>query len=197
MGTAAEHGPQERARIVDAAERVFTAEGATGLDADVVAIAGDADVSTVRALFPERIDIVVAVLRHRHEQWTTDLARAAVGTADARDEILSVFAHLETTFRDEAWTGCAFINGYGELGRTEPRVAALAHEHLRGIEAHLHVLARRAGLPTAVADALSLLVAGAKVEAAIHRTTQPARSARLAAATLMGAYATTRGTDFI
>jgi AcrR family transcriptional regulator len=187
----------DRARIVDAADRVFTAEGAVGLDPAAVATLAGADPTVVRALFPERVDVVIAVLERRHEQWNQALADAAAGVADARDEILTVFAHLEACFRDESWTGCAFINGYGELGRSEVRVAALAHEHLRGIEAHLHALAGRAGLPDHVADALSLLVEGAKVEAAIHRTTRPARAARLAAATLMTAYAPTAHTDFI
>ncbi|GAA1494398.1 TetR/AcrR family transcriptional regulator [Curtobacterium herbarum] len=199
MGVAVAQEPHrwDRARVVDAADRVFTAGGAAGLDHAAVATLAGADPDAVRAHFPERIDVVVAVLEHRHEQWNAGLAEAAVGAADARDEILTVFAHLEDCFRDESWTGCAFINGYGELGRSEARVAALAHDHLRGIEAHLHVLAGRAGLPVHVADALSLLVEGAKVESAIHRTTRPARSARLAAATLMTAYAPTAHTDFI
>ncbi|PYY33014.1 MULTISPECIES: TetR/AcrR family transcriptional regulator [unclassified Curtobacterium] len=199
MGVDVEQAPHrwDRARVVDAADRVFTAEGAVGLDHAAIATLAGADQATVRALFPERIDVVVAVLEHRHERWNDGLAAAAVGAADARDEILTVFAHLESCFEDESWTGCAFINGYGELGRSESRVAALAHEHLRGIEAHLHALAGRAGLPLHVADALSLLVEGAKVEAAIHRTTRPARSARLAAATLMTAYAPNAHTDFI
>ncbi|PZF64637.1 TetR/AcrR family transcriptional regulator [Curtobacterium sp. MCPF17_047] len=199
MGVDVEQAPHrwDRARVVDAADRVFTAEGAVGLDHAAIATLAGEDQATVRALFPERIDVVVAVLEHRHERWNEGLADAAVGAADARDEILTVFAHLESCFEDETWTGCAFINGYGELGRSESRVAALAHEHLRGIEAHLHALAGRAGLPLHVADALSLLVEGANVEAAIHRTTRPARSARLAAATLMTAYAPNAHTDFI
>lgn len=188
---------RERARIVDAADRVFIAQGAAGLEATAVAAASGTDVTLVRALFPERVDVVLAVLEHRHEQWAAGLAVAAVGVTDARDEIITVFTHLESCFEEDSWSGCAFINGYGELGRSDPRVAELAHEHLRGIEAHLHVLARRAGLPDHLADALSLLVEGAKVEAAVHHTTQPARSARLAAATLMSAYASTPATDFI
>lgn len=199
MGVDVEHEPYrwDRARVVDAADRVFTAEGAAGLDHATVATLAGTDPETVRAYFPDQIDVVVAVLEHRHAQWNDGLAEAALGAADARDEILTVFAHLEACFRDPTWTGCAFINGYGELGRSESRVAALAHEHLRGIEAHLHALAARAGLPVHVADALSLLVEGAKVESAIHRTTRPARSARLAAATLMTAYAPSAHTDFI
>jgi AcrR family transcriptional regulator len=194
-----EHDPDlhDRARVLAVADRVFTAQGAAGLDTDVVAAGAGTDSASVHALFPERIDLVVAVLEYRHEQWTAGLVAAAAGVTDARDEILTVFAHLESCFEDETWTGCEFINGYGELGRSEARVAELAHEHLRGIEAHLHALARRAELPSHVADALSLLIEGAKVESAIHRTTRPARSARLAAATLMGAYAAPAATDFI
>ncbi|PZE83238.1 TetR/AcrR family transcriptional regulator [Curtobacterium sp. MCBD17_032] len=191
------HDPWVTARIVDAADRVFSVAGAAGLTADRVAAAALTDAATVRALFPERIDAVVAVLHFRQERWTLGLAEAAEGVDDARDEILTVFGHLESSFDDDAWTGCAFINGFGELGHAEPRVAALAEEHLAILEAHLHALAVRAELPGHVADALSLLVHGAKVEAAIHGTTRPARTARLAAATLMGAYGPTASTAFI
>jgi AcrR family transcriptional regulator len=189
--------PWVRARIVDAADRVFNTSGAAGLTAGRVAEAALTDPDTVQALFPERIDAVVAVLRFRQERWTLGLLAAADGVDDARDEILTVFGHLETSFDDDSWTGCAFINGYGELGYSEPLVAALADEHLSILEAHLHALAARAELPVHVADALSLLVQGAKVEAGIHGTTRPARSARLAAATLMSAYGPTATSAFI
>jgi AcrR family transcriptional regulator len=192
-----DHDPSPHARVLAVADRVFTTSGAAGLDVDVVAADSGTDPASVRALFPERIDLVVAVLGRRHDEWTAGLAAAAAGVTDARDEILTVFAYLESCFEKDSWTGCEFINGYGELGRSEVRVAELAHEHLRGIEAHLHLLARRAELPGHVADAFSLLIEGAKVESAIHRTTRPGRSARLAAATLMGAYAAPAATDFI
>ena len=199
MGGADERArdPWVRARIVEAADRVFNTSGAAGLTAGRVAEAALTDPDAVRALFPERIDAVVAVLRFRQERWTLGLAAAADGVDDARDEILTVFAHLEASFDDDSWTGCAFINGYGELGHSEPLVAALADEHLTILEAHLHELAARAELPVHVADALSLLVHGAKVEAAIHGTTRPARSARLAVVTLMGAYGPTATSAFI
>lgn len=179
---------QGDARAVIAADRLYSHAGAAAITYDVVAVDAGLDVALVRQQYPMVLDLVVAVLQYRQEQWLTGLAEASADVSEPREEILTLFSYLEACFLDEAWRGCAFINGYGELGRTEPVIALLAEAHLDSIEAHLRALCAVAELPAFVADGLSLLVQGAKVEAAIHGATGPARSARMTAAMLMSVY---------
>ncbi|WP_182066341.1 TetR/AcrR family transcriptional regulator [Curtobacterium sp. ME12] len=183
--------------ILVAADRVLGRGGALQLQIETVAGDAGVEVDAVRARFPDVLALATAVLRFRQEQWLTGLAAAAVGISEPRDRILALFSYLESCFMDDDWRGCAFINGYGELGRAEPTIAALADEHLASIETHLRALCIEAALPPYVADGLSLLVQGAKVEAAIHGTTQPARSARMTAAMLMSVYEPAREDLFI
>lgn len=184
-----------RESVVDAAAAIYATTGAVGVGHRTVAAALDCPEAVVRAAFPDVIDLVVAVLESQQRHWTAGLAAAAAGAADPRDEILSVFGYLEDCFEDDAWRGCAFINGYGELGRVEPAVAVLAAEHFASVEEHLAALCVEAGLPAHVSDGLSLLVQGAKVESAIDGTAKPARSARLTAATLIAVYDSERAAD--
>ncbi|WP_144710446.1 TetR/AcrR family transcriptional regulator [Curtobacterium pusillum] len=190
-------GQLEPDPVVAAADRALARAGAARLRHGDVATAAGVDVRTVRARFPDVLALVTAVLRYRQEHWLHGLAMATRAVSEPRDQILALFGYLELCFTDDDWRGCAFINGYGELGRTEPSIAALADEHLASIEAHLRTLCTEASLPSYVADGLSLLVQGAKVEAAIHGTTQPARSARMTAAVLMSVYGPARADRFI
>lgn len=183
--------------VILAAADIFNTQGIQSLDVDVVAVSVGLEPHVVRARYPSSLDLVVGVLQHQHQQWTLGLNHAAAGTTDPREQILTLFSYLESCFMDDAWRGCSFINGYGDVGRTEPVIAALADEHLVAIETHLREWCAAAELPLFVADGLSLLVEGAKVEAAIHGTTQPARSARMAAAMLISVYDRTETDLFI
>lgn len=180
-----------RHAIVRSADALFTAEGVTPVSVEHVATHADLSPATVRSLFRTKQQLVIAALRYRHDDWMHALLAAEETEPDPRDQLLALFNFLETCFQDHAYRGCAFINGYGELGRTDPTIAELADEHLQQVERHVAVLCHEAALPAHLAPALTLLVQGAQVEAAIHRTAQPARNARTAAAMLIAVYDTT------
>lgn len=174
--------------IVVSADALFTAEGVTAVDLDRVAVAAKVTAAQLQIAYPSKQKLVVAAFRYRHHDWMTGLRSAESALADPRDQILTVFSYLESCFADHGFRGCAFINGYGELGRLDAVMRDLADAHLREVEQHVAVLCDAADLPLYLASALTLLVQGAQVEAAIHGTVQPARSARTAAAMLMSVY---------
>jgi AcrR family transcriptional regulator len=184
---AADRSPDDQA-IVVSADALFTAEGVTAVDLDRVAVAARVTAAQLRVAYPSKQKLVVAAFRYRHHDWMTGLRTAESALADPRDQILTVFSYLESCFSDHGFRGCAFINGYGELGRLDSVMRDLAAAHLHEVEQHVAMLCDAADLPPHLAAALSLLVQGAQVEAAIHRTVQPARSARTAAAMLMSVY---------
>jgi len=182
--------------IVVSADALFTAEGVSAVDLDRVALEARVTAAQLRHAYPSKQKLVVAAFRYRHHDWMSGLRTAESALADPRDQILTVFSYLESCFADHGYRGCAFINGYGELGRLDSVMRDLADAHLREVEQHVAVLCATAGLPSHLADALTLLVQGAQVEAAIHGTVQPARSARTAAAMLMSVYENSADTGF-
>ena len=171
-----------------AADALFGSEGVGPVSLARIAAGARVSRPALRAAFPTKRELVVAALQHRHQHWMGGLAAAEQGAEDPRDRLLTVFTYLEQCFADDSYRGCAFINGYGELGRRDPVIRQLADDHLRQVEQHVAVLCGLAGLPAHVAPALTLLLQGAQVEAAIHGSVQPARTARTAAAVLIAVY---------
>ncbi len=174
--------------VVDAADALFTEHGIGPVSVHDIARRAGVDDTVVTDAYPTRHDLVVAVLQRWHATWTAALERIAAESTDARDEVLGVFGYLEECFAAEDWRGCAFINHHAELGRQDDVVAELSREHFRRVEQHLTQVCARAGMPAHVARSILLLVEGARVDSAVQRSAQPARTARLAAAMLMSVY---------
>lgn len=179
--------PAQR-RASTAADTLFTRHGVTPVTLVDIADEAGLTLAELTVAYPSKRELVVAVLQRWHGAWRRALDGIAREADDPRDEVLGVFGYLEQCFADEGWRGCAFINGHAELGRTDPAIAALAQAHFADVEAHLTQLCARAGVPSHVAQALSLLVEGARVESAVQRSAQPARTARLGAAMLLSVY---------
>ncbi|PZF57244.1 TetR/AcrR family transcriptional regulator [Curtobacterium sp. MCSS17_008] len=174
--------------IVATADTLFAVEGVTPVSMERIASDAHVPLIALRAAFPTKRELVVAALQNRHQHWMAGLTAAEQVAADPRDRLLTVFTYLEQCFADDSYRGCAFINGYGELGRQDPVIRQLADDHLRQVEQHVAMLCDAAALPAHLAPALTLLLRGAQVEAAIHDTVQPARTARTAAAMLIAVY---------
>ncbi|WP_371786343.1 hypothetical protein [Streptosporangium subroseum] len=49
--------------------------------------------------------------------------------------VLAIFDYLDEWFREPDFRGCPWMNVYGELGPTNPAVAAEAHHHQRAFRA--------------------------------------------------------------
>jgi AcrR family transcriptional regulator len=169
-----------RDTVVEAADRLFYARGVQSVGMD--AVRGEAGVSLKRiySIFPSKEDLVVAVLGLRTRQWTRGVESASAAATDPRDRILAVFDFLDTWFREDGFRGCAFINSFGELGATSPRVADAVRAHKEAFRDHVLGLVREAGLPDAVALQVVLLAEGAQTTAAITHDAGVAREARRA-----------------
>ncbi len=171
-----------------AADALFTEHGVIPVTLEQVADRAGLTLAELLDAYPTKQSLVVAVLQRWHGSWRRALEHITTVSDDPRDEVLGIFGYLEECFEDEGWRGCAFINGHAELGRQDPDIAALAREHFLDIERHLTLVCQRGGMPAHVAQGLSLLIEGARVESAVQRSAQPARSARLTAAMLMSVY---------
>jgi AcrR family transcriptional regulator len=174
-----------RERIVAAADALFYGRGIHEVGMDQVRDASGVPLKRIYAEFPSKERLVVAVLGARHRLWERGIADAAAQHDDPRGRLLAIYDFLESWFGDDSFRGCGFINAFGELGTVSPAVAEAAREHKRSFQRYVADLVAEAGAPAELGPQLSLLAEGAQTTAAISGTTEPARYARAAAATLI------------
>ena len=176
-----------RARLLDAAEDLFYARGIQSVGMDAIRDASGVPLKRLYQLFPSKEQLVEGYLERRDLRWRGRLADYVERRRDPQQRILAVFDWLHAWFSEPGFRGCAWINGYGELGSTSPAVAAQARRHKEAFRRYLQGLVAAAGLREPATDHLYLLAEGAIVTAAIFTTAEPANRARSAAEELLAA----------
>jgi AcrR family transcriptional regulator len=174
-----------REKALDAAETLFYGRGVQAVGMDDVRGASGVSLKRLYQLFPAKEQLVVAYLERRDERWRGRLAAHVARHDDPERRILAAFDWLEHWFAEPGFRGCAWINAYGELGATSPRVTQQVRSHKTAFRAYLTGLVTSAGRPEELAGPLFLLAEGAMVTAGITGTTGPAAEARDAARTLL------------
>ncbi|MEU6208143.1 TetR/AcrR family transcriptional regulator [Micromonospora musae] len=174
-----------RERVLDVADRLYYGRGIQAVGMDALRAEAGVSLKRLYQLFGSKENIVEEVLQRRRRLWN-GLVEAAVATgATPRDRLLAVYDMLARWFDDDDFRGCVFINTFGELGATAPRIAELVREHKAQFQAALAALVAEAGGPASLASQLAILAEGAQTTAAIAGTSEAAGHARAAAATLI------------
>ncbi|WP_369251428.1 TetR/AcrR family transcriptional regulator [Streptomyces sp. R41] len=176
-----------REQALDAAEELFYGRGIQTVGMDDIRGASGVSLKRLYQLFPAKEQLVEAYLERRDIRWRQRLADHVDRCEDPEERIQAVFDWLRQWFAEPDFRGCAWINSYGELGATSPRVTAQVRAHKRAFKEYLRGLVADAGLPSPLADHLYLLAEGAMVTAGITRTTEPAEQAAEAARALVEA----------
>ncbi|WP_156724615.1 TetR/AcrR family transcriptional regulator [Streptomyces apocyni] len=176
-----------RERALDAAEELFYARGIQAVGMDAIRTASGVSLKRLYQLFPNKERLIDAYLERRDLRWRAQLAERVDQETTPRRRILAVYAWLYDWFREPGFRGCAWINGYGELGATSPAVAERARAHKQAFKDYLTDLTTAAGLPEATAEQLRLLAEGAMATAGIMHDPESARHAERAAALLITA----------
>ncbi|MGV9566289.1 TetR/AcrR family transcriptional regulator [Streptomyces sp. NPDC003480] len=177
-----------RDRALDAAERLFYGRGIQSVGMDDIRGTSGVSLKRLYQLFPAKEQLVEAYLERRDVRWRQRLAEHVDRRTDPVERVLAVFAWLREWFAEPGFRGCAWINSYGELGATSPRVLALVRAHKQAFKAYLAGLVSDAGLPAPLAGQLFLLAEGAMVTAGMEGSTEPADQAGRAAELLVAAY---------
>ncbi|UZX03291.1 TetR/AcrR family transcriptional regulator [Arthrobacter sp. CDRTa11] len=175
-----------RGAALEAADRLFYAKGIQGVGMDELRSASGISLKRLYRLFPSKDAIVEQVLLARHRKWTEGVAAAVARATEPRERLLAVYDFLAEWFIQEDFRGCAFINSFGELGGTSPRIAEIVRSHKADFQQYLSTLAAEIGAPPALAPQLAILAEGAQTTAAISGSAEPARQAREAAEVLIG-----------
>lgn len=179
--------PTPRARLMDAATRLFCKDGinATGIDA----IVGEARTAktTLYKLFGSKNDLVEAVLLSEGRIWRAWFVRAIDAADTPRGKLDAIFPALKSWFAKDDYYGCVFINAVGEHNKTETRLRAITLQHKSFVLGHISDLARAAGAvsPEALAHQIGMLMDGAIVAAMVTRDPAVADAAGEAAKALI------------
>ncbi|MDI2131958.1 TetR/AcrR family transcriptional regulator [Yinghuangia seranimata] len=183
-------------RLLDAAERLFYAEGVQAVGMDRIRAESGVPLKRLYRLYPAKADLVAAYLDRRDVRWTASLtAHVDAAPADPRARLAAAFDWLAAWFSEPGFRGCAFVNAFGELGYADAPVLAIVRRHKAALRALLgglvDDLVRDAGAPPAraedLADQLMLLVEGAIAVAALRPGPAPAHNAHKAADALVDA----------
>ncbi|MFK3980681.1 TetR/AcrR family transcriptional regulator [Micromonospora sp. NPDC050397] len=175
-----------RARVLEAADRLYYSLGIQAVGMDALRAEAGVSLKRLYRLFPSKESIVEQVLNGRHEAWNA-LVERAVEVDDPRQRLVGIYDMLSRWFDQDDFRGCVFINSFGELGATAPRVAAIVRAHKAGFQQRLARIVAEAGGPPWLAPQLAILAEGAQTTAAIAGTNEAAAQARHAAEILIDA----------
>jgi len=174
-----------RTRLLDVAEELFYARGIQSVGMDEIRAGAGLSLKRVYALYPAKEHLVEAYLQRRDVRWRARLAAAVEAVADPCERILALFDWLGSWFREPGFRGCAWINGFGELGAVSDGMVRQARSHKQAFADYVAGLVADAGLPPGLGPQLVLLAEGAMASAGILGADAPAAHARAAAEALL------------
>lgn len=177
---------EAREKALRSAEALFCTRGIHAVRMEDVRDASGVSLYRLYRLYESKEALALACMRKRDAALRARIGAAIASETDPRERLLGIFDQLGEWFADEDFTGCPWINSYGEIGRNSPAIAAEAHAHKAGQRELLATLVAEADLPDATADILMVLVEGATVCATFRGDAAPARHARAAAETILG-----------
>jgi AcrR family transcriptional regulator len=151
-----------RERILLAAHDLFYRDGirATGIDR-VIAESGVAKLTFYRH-FPSKNELVLEFLEYRHRRWMDWFADALWRNGGDATALVPALAEW---FGSRDFRGCAFINSVGELGGSQPEVAAVARRHKLDMAEEIAKLLRPSRRRRQLAQDLAVVVDGAIIRA--------------------------------
>ena len=178
-----------RKRIIDAATKLFYAEGIGRVSVDAVAEKAGLTKRTLYYHFRSKDDLVAAYLEARDQPNLKQMAgwfEAADGGVDRKVE--AIFSNLARVARHPKWTGCGFLRSAAELAATpgHPAIKAGAR-HKANFENWLADAMQSRGLADAqtLAREIILLMDGAFSIMLIHRNADYVEAAGRAAGLLV------------
>ena len=178
-----------RDRVIQAASRLFYADGIRAVSVDRIAAEANVSKMTLYRHFPTKDDLVVAVLERRDEPARAMLTAAARSGETPTDRLLAPFRLLENWFTAEGFRGCPFMNASLELANPGHPAHAVAERHKTATRDEFAALARDAAVsdPVGLADELAVVFDGAIAQAQMRDPRLVARAAVAAATVLVSA----------
>ncbi len=178
--------PSKREEIVEKALEIFRAEGFRAAGMDALAARIGVSKTSIYNNFPGKDGLILAALDLQEARMEALLDAHEARTEGPRERLLSVFDALAEWFASPGFAGCAFQRAAAEFQAPGHPVREMAAARKRALAARFAALAR-AARAEAAGPAISMLVEGAIVAAAIGLAPDPAGEAKRAAAALVDA----------
>jgi AcrR family transcriptional regulator len=175
----------ERDRLLDAVERLCYSRGVQAVGMDEIRAASGVSLKRIYQLYPGKEELVLAFLDRRDLRWRGSLEAHVNRHRSPHKRIEAVFDWLHQWFSEPDFRGCAWINAFGELSASSPRIVAAVRAHKDAFRDYLAELLAAAGHSRSATAPIFLLAEGAMVTAAITGTPSPARHAKAAALALL------------
>jgi AcrR family transcriptional regulator len=162
-----------RERILDAANRLFYAEGIRAVSVDAISAKAGLTKKTIYYHFKSKDDLIEAYLASR-DQPNLDLFRKWFDEADGTlsDKVEAIFINLANSARHPKWKGCGFLRTAAELANMPGHPAMkVGAAHKKKFEAWLVKEFQNWGAtdPHELARHVVLLMDGAFSTVLVHR----------------------------
>jgi AcrR family transcriptional regulator len=179
-----------RERILDAANRLFYAEGIRSVSVDAVAEKAKLTKKTLYYHFRSKDELIAAYLESRDQPNLALFARWFDGAdGSIADKVEAIFVNLAKAARHKQWKGCGFLRTAAELANMPGHPAIrIGSAHKKKFEAWLAERFDQALLrePHLLARQIVLLMDGAFSIMLVHRDPTYIEAAGKAAAALVG-----------
>jgi AcrR family transcriptional regulator len=184
-----------RERLLNAAGRLFYAEGIRAVGIDRVLVEAGAAKASLYAHFASKEELVAAYLTRRqataHEHVTRHLARAG---ADPRARLMAIFDASASAAADPDFRGCPFLVASSELPASDSDASAICVAQKRWLRDLIReaVAEYAPASPDALAEAIIVLHDGAMSQGSSRGASDALRSARWAVEQLLELVVRTR-----
>lgn len=159
MDTTTKRPSPARARLIDAATRLFYEQGIHAVGVDRVIEEAGVTRATLYKQFGGKENLVLAYLGHEDEMLRAMFAEAGAAVSDPDALIDAVVHGIAADIREHHTRGCPFINAAAEYPDADGAVRRLIDEHREWFRSTLQRVAQAADLerPEEVAASLVLL----------------------------------------
>lgn len=182
-------GSKTRERILDAANRLFYAEGIRAVSVDAVAEAASVTKRTLYYHFASKDDLVTSYLASRDQPNLAAFSRwFNAGDGSVADKTRAMFEGVARAARKPSWRGCGFLRTAAELANLPGHPAVLVGAaHKKRFESWLASVYSEVGIAgsDALARQVVLVMDGAFSTMLVHRDPDYAEAAGTAAQTLV------------
>ncbi len=181
--------PDTRARILDAASRLFYEEGIRAISVDAIADKAGITKKTLYYHFKSKDELIAGYLQSRDQPNLALFAKWFDETdADLPDKVAAIFVHLARNARHPRWKGCGFLRTAAELANMPGHPAVkVGAAHKKKFEAWLAERLAAGGVagPQELARHIVILMDGVFSCVLIHRDVGYADAAARAAKTMV------------
>lgn len=180
-----------RDRILDAANRLFYAEGIRAVSLDAIAAKAGVTKRTLYYHFVSKDDLVACYLESRDQPNLQVFARwfdEAEGTVS--DKVAAIFQQLAKSSTHPKWKGCGFLRTIAELASMPGHPAVkIGAAHKKKFEAWLAQELKKGRIddPARTARQIALLMEGTFATLLMHRDPAYAHAAATAAGKIVQA----------